>query len=111
MKSFPSISELKESLTTQERWNLPTSKYFQTLEKAGVWIAILSAVLASIAHALADNSVPVPALLDWLCAIVGVAGTVVATLSKLTVDFEQVDWQKLHQQREIAHQRSLGYFK
>ena len=98
-------------LTTTERWNAPTSPFFKPIHRFGVWIAALSAAVAGLTAWLNTEGIPVPGLVEQISVILGVIGAVMAMLSKLTVDFDKVDWQGIYKARNETLRGNMGYYR
>lgn len=98
-------------LTTSERWNAPTSPFFKPIHRFGVWIAAVSAAVAGLTAWLSTAGIPVPGLVEQISVILGVIGAVMATLSKLTVDFDRVDWQGIYKARNEKQRGDMGYYR
>lgn len=102
---------MKLDLTLIERWNAPTSRFFKPLQTLGVWLAALGAAFAVLTQILDTSSVPVPAIVELLSGVFGLLGALMATLSKLTVDFGQIDWTSIQRARELKLKQQMGYYR
>lgn len=83
-----------DKLSTLERWNAPTSRFFKPLVRIGLVLAAFSAALVAGSDTLIEQGVPLPPLLLKVTEIVGYVSAAIAVVGKLTVDKTEYEKQQ-----------------